>query len=354
MVHRGIIMSVAGFLFAVGPCQSAQLKIDFGSYPQGKEPPGFASRVSGEGEPGGWKIEMKVVPPLLPPITPQAANETSKKVLVQEGGQLIDEHFPLLIYEEETFGDFKLQTRFKIEGGIMEQMAGIAFRVQDARNYYVIRASAKGNTFYFYKFVDGLRSQPIGQNIEIQKGEWYELSIECKGNQISLRLNGKEVIPTLTDYTFLKGKIGFWTKSDAKSCFADTQIEYTPVVPLIQRVIHQTMNKFDRLVGIQVYARRPGNAQLEIVASSKASEIGQQAKDKEARVIDEEAMLYKKEGGVVKVTLPLDDRNGEPVAAVTVVMDSFPGQTQNNAVARALPIVREIHQRLRTVDQFIY
>jgi len=49
--------------------------------------------------------------------------------------------------------------------------------------------------------------------------------------------------------------------------------------------------------------------------------------------------------GIV-VTLPVHDRNGEVVAALRVEMKSFPGQTENNALARALPIVKEMERRI--------
>ncbi len=91
-------------------------------------------------------------------------------------------------------------------------MAGIAFRIQDENNFYVLRASALGNSFRFYKVVQGERSAPIGPQINIPGGAWHEMTVVCKGNQIRCSLNGKELIPALTDNSFPAGKIGFWTK----------------------------------------------------------------------------------------------------------------------------------------------
>jgi hypothetical protein len=44
--------------------------------------------------------------------------------------------------------------------------------------------------------------------------------------------------------------------------------------------------------------------------------------------------------------LPIHDRNGDVVAALRVEMTSFPGQTENNALARATPIVKDIERRI--------
>src|SRR4029078_4990880 len=122
--------------------------------------------------------------------------------------------------------DFVLTTRFKTVDGLFEQMAGIAFRIQDTNNYYYVRASSLGNTFRFIKLVNGQRLTTLGPSVEVTKGVWHDLKIECKGNRINCLFDGKELIPALTDNTFVSGKIGFWTKSDAVSYFGETRINY--------------------------------------------------------------------------------------------------------------------------------
>ena len=64
-----------------------------------------------------------------------APSAGKRPVLAQLSKERTDEHFPMLVYEGETFGDFKLTTQFKIADGKDEQMAGIAFRIQDEKNY---------------------------------------------------------------------------------------------------------------------------------------------------------------------------------------------------------------------------
>ena len=50
--------------------------------------------------------------------------------------------FPLLVFDGESFNDFTLTTRFKLVRGGLEQMAGIAFRLQDEKNFYVYKKAA--------------------------------------------------------------------------------------------------------------------------------------------------------------------------------------------------------------------
>jgi DUF1680 family protein len=55
----------------------------------------------------------------------------------------------------------------------------------------------------------------------------------------------------------------------------------------------------------------------------------------------------------VSVIMPIRDRNGDALAAARVVMKSFPGQTEQNAIVRAAPVVKEIQARVRSLDDLI-
>jgi len=331
----------------------AERVFDFSQLPLNETPPGFRSALSGQGRLAEWKIIEDEVPPAIVPLSSKAPAVSKRAVLAQLSRDTTDEHFPLLIFEEETFGDFTLNTRFKIVGGGLEQMAGIAFRIQDEKNYYYVRASSLGNNFRFFKLVDGQRSAPIGPEVTIPRGVWQELTVECKGNRIRCLLNGQELIPPLNDNSFSVGKVGFWTKSDSVAYFVDTRIVYTPRETLAQTLVRDSMQKYPRLIGLKILSGSETNVQTRIIASSNASEIGQPG-DKWARsVIEKNAIYFGKEKRTAIVTMPLHDRNGETVGAVRVLMKSFTGQTEQNAVARALPIIHEMEARVRSAKDLM-
>src|SRR5438445_106256 len=175
-------------LFALG----AELRFDFGDFKENQTPAGFRSAVTGQGKLGDWKVILDDVPPMLAPLTTNLPPATvggvvtKRPVLAQLSQDPTDEHFPLLVYTNENFGDFTLTTRFKIVDGKEEQMAGVAFCVQDENNYCYIRASSLGSSFSFFIYQKGQRvSGPIGSKVEISRGEWHEMKIECKGNDIN-------------------------------------------------------------------------------------------------------------------------------------------------------------------------
>jgi len=323
-----------------------ELGFDFSRFPVGEAPPGFSSLVAGEGAPGEWRVIMDEVPSLLPPLAPGLERTYKKAVLAQLAKVPLEEHFPILIYEGETLSDFRITTRFKLVSGERERMAGIAFRFQNTNNYYYIRASGLGNTFNFFKVVNGIRSAPIIHDVEIASGQWHEMTIECKGTKIQAWLNGKEALPQMDDRSLIGGRVGFWTMADSVAYFTDTHITYEPPVPLVATLVEQTMEQYDRLLGLAISVIPEGGGEPVIIASSDPKEVDTKAWKEEAGVITSGQVYHLKRRGRMTVSLPLRDRNGIPVAAVRVVMKSFPGQTEKNALTRALTVVKSMEPRV--------
>jgi hypothetical protein len=68
----------------------------------------------------------------------------------------------------------------------------------------------------------------------------------------------------------------------------------------------------------------------------------------------EEGIPYFGRGkGVVTVVMPLRNQNGDTIAAARVTMESFVGQTENNALARATPVVKGMQARITTLPDLL-
>jgi hypothetical protein len=344
---------------------AAEIKFDFAQFQQGRIPPGFVSLVSGPGKPGEWKIMDEAVAPAVSPLLtnlPDTLAATAKHtVLAGFSAEAAPSHSPILLFTNETFANFTLTTRFKIVSGTTAPEAGIAFRLQDASNYYVIRASTQGNLLW-YRVVGGVRydAQGIGVQIPIPPDVWQDLRVECVGNSIRAILNGKLMIPpvradaptndvAVNDSTFAAGKTGFWTAGDTVAYFADTRIEYTARVPLIQTVIASVMKKNSRLLGLKVYALKDSPVPV-VVADGKDHDLGLAGGKAEADVIANGRIYYLKLTGSVEVTQPLRDRNGEVIAALKTTLTTFRGETQDNAVARATQIKKAVESGLSVLQ----
>lgn len=342
-------LTLVAMLLCATSALAAQKVFDFSDLKENETPPGFKSIVAGTGRPGDWKILLDDAPTPFEPISPKAVSVNKRRVLAQVSQDKTDDRYPLFIFQEEEFDDFTLTTQFKLVDGEQEQMAGLAFRIQDERNFYYVRASALSQTIAFYPMVDGVLQNPVRVKHDFEKGKWYALTIECKASKIRVQLNGKEVMPPLDNYTFRSGKIGFWTKSDAVSYFADTRITYTPKELFAQKLVNEAIKNYPRLLGLKMYAVPVGQTNVQLVASLHRADIGSPAGDAEKDTIARGQIYYGKDKDQVILTLPLHDSNGDSVAAVKLYMKSFPGQTEKNAIVRALPIVKDMEKRVQSV-----
>ncbi len=331
---------------------AAEMQFDFGSLEAGAVPPNFSAALFGSGVPSAWKIVVDEVPPVLAPLTDKALVVTRHGVLAQTSQDLTDEHFPLFVYDGEVFRNFKFTTRFKIVSGVSEQMAGIVFRYQNPTNFYVLRASALGRNVRFYKVVNGVRSDPIGPEMNVTAQAWHTLGVQCEGNQISVFFDDKLVMPALNDNSFAEGKIGFWTKSDAVSHFTDAKITYTPRVPAAQSVINSIMKSQPRILGLRIYTLQTTNT-TRVIASKELAEVGQAGTDSELDAIQNGTVSFGREPDAVLLCLPLHDRNGEYIAAVRVKLKSFFGETQENALTRARMIVKTIQAQILSAEDLV-
>ena len=328
--------------------RGADRTFDFSTNALGELPAGWSAYRIGEGRPSQWKVIHEDVPPLLAPISPNAPKVTKQAVVAQTSIDPTDERFPVLVFDGDKYGDFSYSVRFKITGGAIEQIAGVVFRFQDEKNFYVVRASALGNNLRFYKFVDGKRQPAVGPAIDIPKATWHTLTIEASGNRFRVKLNDKLVMPDITDNSFPSGKIGFFTKSDSLVLYSDPKITYKPLESLATALVRATMEKNPRLLNVRIFGRTADNPTLRVLASHKPADIGQAASKTELRIMTENVPFLGKDPieKEVLVTYPLHDRNGEPIGIAKFTLRAFRGQTDNNALARVKPIVDDMHLQI--------
>ncbi|MSU36188.1 MAG: DUF1080 domain-containing protein [Pedosphaera sp.] len=338
---------------AFGHAAAAERNFDFGKFKPGETPAGWLPFVAGGGAAGEWKVVEDEVTPLLVPLSANAPKVTRQAVLAQLSTDPTAERFPILMFGGEKYGDFKLTTRFKLVSGKQEQIAGVAFRIQDERNFYVVRVSALNNNLGFYKFVQGLRNQPVGPEIKIDRGVWHELSVECDANRIHVLLNGREAIPTMNDGSFISGKFGFFTKSDTVAYFGDTHITYKPLVSVAESLVADTMKNYPRLLGVRIFGATPANPDLHIVASNNTSELSQAATLIERSVLRDNQAYMGKEKDRVLVTMPLHDLNGEVIGVAKFALTTFKGETERNAFGRVRPIIAAMERKIAAAGSLV-
>jgi hypothetical protein len=349
--------SYLAWLFCAAAACAAERKFDFGQFAENQTPTNFRAAITGKGSPGDWKVLFAEVPPIVPLLSPKAPVVTKRAVLAQLSQSRDESRAPLCIFEGDSFNDFTLTTRFKVISGEVEQMAGIAFRLQDEKNYYYVRANVKDQNVAFFRYVDGELIGPVSQPAEVRKGEWNQLTIECRGSKLRAVLNEREVIPWIepnlipfpdgtSKGVFSTGKIAFWTKADSVVYFAETTVEFTPREAFAQTLVRETMRQNPRLLGLKIFGVNGNDPSPRIIGSSNEADIGEAGADVEKNCIEKGGSYFGKGKERAVVTMPLHDRNGETVGAVRVEMTTFLGQMEKNGLARALPIVKSMEARI--------
>jgi hypothetical protein len=85
---------------------------------------------------------------------------------------------------------------------------------------------------------------------------------------------------------------------------------------------------------------------MRVLASRDKSEIGQAGADAEKSTFEKGAIFYGHGKGTVVVDMPLNDRNGDPIAAVRVELTSYSlAETQDMVLNRVRVIVNEMQKR---------
>jgi hypothetical protein len=152
----------------------------------------------------------------------------SGRAIQQVSTDRTDYRFPLAIHESLSAANLDIELRFKALGGTIDQAGGIAVRLQDADNYYVVRANALEDNVRFYRVVGGRRQQLDGANLRVTANEWHSLGLRADGERFTVSYDGKTLF-SVTDGTFTEaGGVALWTKADSVTRFDQIEITRLP------------------------------------------------------------------------------------------------------------------------------
>jgi hypothetical protein len=107
------------------------------------------------------------------------------------------------------------------------------------------------------------------------------------------------------------------------------------------------------VLNLKIFAIRAAGELPSVIGSKNEQEAGQLGGKKERDVIEQGSTSISRDRDAFTVVLPLRDRNGDPIAAVQIILKSFPGQTEDNALVRAKPIVSQMQPRVLSLDALL-
>ena len=193
----------------------APLAISFAPPASSGPPAGFSVGLTGGGSPPVWSV---IPEPSVP----------GGHVLAQTSMDKSDYRFPLAIYDNLSAANLDVSVRFKAIAGRIDRAAGIAIRMIDAQNYYVVRANALEDNVNFYRVINGSRHEIAGGSAKVSSDTWHTLRLKAEGDSFAIGLNGRTLF-SARDKTFSKaGKIALWTKADSVTWFDALTIQPLP------------------------------------------------------------------------------------------------------------------------------
>ncbi len=194
---------------AVGRMAMAET-VEFDRDTLGAPPRGWTITMTGRGDPK-WTVEKDDTAPSRSSVLKQSGKAT----------------YPLALKDGTSIKDGFVEVRFKAVSGKEDRAAGVVWRVQDANNYYVVRANALEDNVVLYKTVNGIRS-PLdivgrkggyGVEVRVPANQWHALRVDFAGARFTVIFNGTSLFE-VEDATFGDaGKVGLWTKADSVTAF---------------------------------------------------------------------------------------------------------------------------------------
>ncbi len=190
-------------MLAIGWARAGDLKKrawDFEADEPGRIGRGFTGAV------GRWEVER----------------DGENRVMAQKASNP-DRTFNVVLVAGEEFRDLDIRVRLKAVAGEMDRGGGLVWRARDRNNYYVARYNPLEDNLRVYKVENGRRTQLDHAEVP-GDGRWHTLRITMKGREILGYFDDKKLL-VAEDTTFSDaGRIGLWSKADARSYFDDLTV----------------------------------------------------------------------------------------------------------------------------------
>jgi hypothetical protein len=190
------------------------LRFNFNDLAEGQSDPRFVSLAGGQNIPGTWVAAANT-----------AANPRTMKQVdgTRDGGR-----WSLLLYNEAEYVNAEIRADLRTESGERDfRMAGLVFRARDERNHYLAAIDTSKDEVSLIRVANGTRQLIERSTVNLKNDQWYRMTVILEGINITLRLDGDTVIRA-RDNTFMRGRTGFFTRSDTKAMFDDFKICVLP------------------------------------------------------------------------------------------------------------------------------
>ena len=214
---------IGAFLsFSFGFLGFGATTVNFDNVKQEMMPPYWTAASTHAGPAPRWEVEHDKTAP------------SHQSVFAQVSKSLGDYEFGLAVFDKVMCRDGDLSVKFKIVDGRQSKTAGIVWRYQDPRNYYLLHFSADEKNISMFRVQDG-QARPIpvvggkpgalGVPHDVRMGQWYVAKVSYRGSRFRVSFGNRALFEGVDDSLRTPGKTGLWTRAGTVAEFDDFRID---------------------------------------------------------------------------------------------------------------------------------
>jgi len=191
--------------------------VNYDAARQGQLPAGWSAPAAHE-----WEVRSDKTAPSHP------------NVLQGASGAAAESGPPLALFDKVVCRDGDLSVKFRIDGGQHGNAAGIVWRYQDPRNYYLLRLSADDKNIVLEHVHNGVakvistsggKSAPIGVAEDIRPGQWHVVKVIFRGPKVQVFFGNRSVFTAEDSGDLNAGRTGLWATCARGAAFDDFRID---------------------------------------------------------------------------------------------------------------------------------
>jgi hypothetical protein len=195
--------------------QEAVARIEIGQGEIGAAPAAFAFSPRQDSQHGSWTVVRD----------PTAGTG----VAIEQAGLAADaEPSALAVYKPVSVKNAEISLRVNAAGGISDQGGGVAVRLSDPRNYYLVQLDALRDRVLLTCVRDGASEEIAAVDADIASHTWHTLTVRAKDDEFFVSLDGTWVFTGFDKTLSQPGRIALWTKGDSLTRFDSVAITPLP------------------------------------------------------------------------------------------------------------------------------
>jgi hypothetical protein len=185
-------------------------------------PPGWTATATRDIRAPHWQVMKEPSAPSRPNVFAQTSTAPGPN------------EFPLAIFDRVICRDFDLSVKFRITSRGRNRTAGLVWRYQDEKNYYLLHFSVDQKNIALLRVENGqVRPIPIpgtkpgsfGLAHDVRADQWYVAKVIVRGPRIRVLFGNRLLFEVMDDSLASPGKTGLWTRGSTVAWFDDFRID---------------------------------------------------------------------------------------------------------------------------------